>query len=61
MQDDITDGVNWLVDQGIADKERIAIYGGSYGRMLPLQVLHLRLIFMQQPSIMWVFRIFSPS
>ena len=31
MQDDITDGVNWLIDKGIADKERIAIYGGSYG------------------------------
>jgi len=31
MQDDITDGVQWLIDQGIADKERIAIYGGSYG------------------------------
>ena len=31
MQDDITDGVNWLIAQGIADPERIAIYGGSYG------------------------------
>lgn len=31
MQDDITDGVNWLIDQGIADPERVAIYGGSYG------------------------------
>jgi dipeptidyl aminopeptidase/acylaminoacyl peptidase len=31
MQDDITDGVNWLVEQGIADKERIGIYGASYG------------------------------
>ncbi len=31
MQDDITDGVNWLVQQGIADPKRIAIYGGSYG------------------------------
>ena len=31
MQDDITDGVNWLVDKGIADKSRVAIYGGSYG------------------------------
>ncbi|MBU0486591.1 MAG: S9 family peptidase [Bacteroidetes bacterium] len=31
MQDDITDGVNWLVEQGIADKDRVAIYGGSYG------------------------------
>lgn len=31
MQDDITDGVNWLVQQGIADPKRIAIYGASYG------------------------------
>ena len=31
MQDDITDGVNWLIDEGIADSERIAIYGASYG------------------------------
>ena len=31
MQDDITDGVKWLINQGIADPKRIAIYGGSYG------------------------------
>ncbi|MGB0864841.1 MAG: S9 family peptidase, partial [Saprospiraceae bacterium] len=31
MQDDITDGVQWLIDEGIANKDRIAIYGGSYG------------------------------
>lgn len=31
MQDDITDGVNWLIEKGIADKDRIAIYGASYG------------------------------
>lgn len=31
MQDDITDGVKWLIDKGIADPKRIAIYGGSYG------------------------------
>ncbi|MDS1141588.1 S9 family peptidase [Pusillimonas sp. SM2304] len=31
MQDDITDGVQWLISQGIADPARIAIYGGSYG------------------------------
>ena len=31
MQDDITDGVNWLVKEGIADPDRIAIYGASYG------------------------------
>lgn len=31
MQDDITDGVEWLKMRGIADPKRIAIYGGSYG------------------------------
>lgn len=31
MQDDITDGVQWLISEGIADPERIAIYGASYG------------------------------
>lgn len=31
MQDDISDGVAWLVSEGIADPGRIAIYGGSYG------------------------------
>jgi len=31
MQDDITDGVNWLIDEGIADPDRIGIYGASYG------------------------------
>lgn len=31
MQDDITDGVNWLIKEGIADQKRVAIYGGSYG------------------------------
>lgn len=31
MQDDITEGVQWLIGEGIADPRRIAIYGGSYG------------------------------
>lgn len=31
MQDDITDGVEWLKAKGIANPEKIAIYGGSYG------------------------------
>ncbi len=31
MQDDITDGVQWLIGQGIADPARIGIYGASYG------------------------------
>jgi dipeptidyl aminopeptidase/acylaminoacyl peptidase len=31
MQDDISDGVKWLVGQGIADPKRVGIYGASYG------------------------------
>ena len=31
MQHDITDGVQYLIEEGIADPERIGIYGGSYG------------------------------
>ncbi len=31
MQDDVTDGVRHLVDQGVADARRICIYGASYG------------------------------
>lgn len=31
MQNDITDGVNWLIEKGIANPKKIAIYGGSYG------------------------------
>ena len=31
MQDDITNGVKYLVDQGIADPDKVGIMGGSYG------------------------------
>ncbi len=31
MQDDISDGVKYLVKQGIADVRRVGIFGGSYG------------------------------
>ncbi len=31
MQDDITWGVKYLIDKGIADPKRVAIMGGSYG------------------------------
>ena len=31
MQNDISDGVQWLIEQGVADPKRVAIYGGSYG------------------------------
>ncbi|MBE3560624.1 MAG: S9 family peptidase [Ktedonobacteraceae bacterium] len=31
MHNDLVDGVNWAIQQGIADPRRVAIYGGSYG------------------------------
>ena len=37
MQDDVTDATLWAVEQGIADRERLCIYGGSYGGYAALQ------------------------
>ncbi|WP_371246178.1 prolyl oligopeptidase family serine peptidase [Mycoplasmopsis agassizii] len=31
MQDDLTDATYWAIEQGYAIKDKIAIYGGSYG------------------------------
>src|SRR5215210_1540714 len=31
MHDDLVDAVGWAVEQGVADPDRVAIYGGSYG------------------------------
>ncbi len=31
IQDDITDGVKWLIKEGIADRERVAIVGKGFG------------------------------
>src|SRR5918993_688794 len=31
MHDDLVDAVNWAIEEGVADPERVAIYGGSYG------------------------------
>lgn len=31
MQDDLTWGVNYLIEKGIADKNKVGIFGGSYG------------------------------
>jgi dipeptidyl aminopeptidase/acylaminoacyl peptidase len=31
MQDDLTDAVQWAIDEGFADPERVVILGGSYG------------------------------
>jgi dipeptidyl aminopeptidase/acylaminoacyl peptidase len=39
MQDDISDGVAWLVSQGIADRDRVGIYGVGYGGLCALMAL----------------------
>jgi dipeptidyl aminopeptidase/acylaminoacyl peptidase len=31
MQDDVTDGTRWAIEQGFADKNRVCIFGASYG------------------------------
>lgn len=31
MQDDLTDATRWAIDQGIADRTRVCLYGASYG------------------------------
>jgi dipeptidyl aminopeptidase/acylaminoacyl peptidase len=31
MQDDVTDATKWAIEQGIADGDRVCLYGGSYG------------------------------
>ncbi len=31
MHDDLIDAVNWAIEAGIADRDRVAIMGGSYG------------------------------
>ena len=31
MHDDLIDAVNWAVDEGIAQRDKVAIMGGSYG------------------------------
>ena len=41
MQEDLIDAVNWSMDQGIADPEKIAIMGGSYGGYAVLAGLSL--------------------
>ncbi|MBS0431666.1 MAG: S9 family peptidase, partial [Proteobacteria bacterium] len=37
MQDDVTDATRWAIQQGIADSNRICIYGGSYGGYAALE------------------------
>ena len=42
MLDDLIDGADWIVRQGIADKNRLGIYGGSYGGYATLCALAFR-------------------
>jgi dipeptidyl aminopeptidase/acylaminoacyl peptidase len=39
MQDDVTDGVRYLISQGIVDPARVCINGGSYGGYATLMAL----------------------
>ncbi len=39
MQDDLTDATRWAIRQGIADPNRICIYGGSYGGYAALEAV----------------------
>jgi dipeptidyl aminopeptidase/acylaminoacyl peptidase len=39
MQDDVTDGVRYLISQGIVDPARVCIDGGSYGGYATLMAL----------------------
>lgn len=45
IQQDLIDGVKWAIQQGIADPDRICIYGGSFGGysalMAPIRAPHL--------------------
>jgi dipeptidyl aminopeptidase/acylaminoacyl peptidase len=39
MQDDLIDGVRWAIDAGVADSQRIAVMGHSYGGYATLMAL----------------------
>ena len=41
MQDDLTDAVDWAIEQGVAAPDRVAIMGGSYGGYATLAGLTL--------------------
>ncbi|MFP5080570.1 prolyl oligopeptidase family serine peptidase [Pedobacter sp. JCM 36344] len=42
IQNDITDGVNWLISRKIADPKRIAIYGTGFGGNIALNALYAK-------------------
>jgi dipeptidyl aminopeptidase/acylaminoacyl peptidase len=40
IQEDIADGVKWLIEEGIADPKRIGIYGSGFGGYIALNSLY---------------------
>jgi len=36
MQDDVVDGLDWMIEEGIADPHRVCFVGGSYGGYVAL-------------------------
>lgn len=61
MQNDITDGVEWLIKKGIADPKREPSTAEAMADMQHWQGSPLLLIFMHVPSTMWVYPTCSPS
>ncbi len=41
IQDDIDDGVKWMVDHKIADPKRVGVYGTGFGGFIALSSLYL--------------------
>jgi dipeptidyl aminopeptidase/acylaminoacyl peptidase len=61
MQDDVTDGVTAMIDQGIADARHICIVGASYGGYAARwRVLHSHQAFTIARPALTACRIFPP-
>ena len=56
MHDDLVDAVGWAVESGVADPERVAIYGGSYGGYAALVGATFTPTSSGAPSTSWVRR-----
>ena len=59
MQDDITDGVNWLIEEGIADPDRMGFTGYSYGGLSTNNVISRTDRFQAAVSIAGIFNYVS--
>jgi dipeptidyl aminopeptidase/acylaminoacyl peptidase len=54
MQNELIDTVNWTVQQGIADPDKVAIMSGSYGGYATLARLTFTPETFNVESILWV-------